>query len=138
MRRTGSEVIGSPLEIAAQLEERAGTLGEIEAMSDLARYYAAKIRGAAALALYDRSSDEAGKQEAIRHLEAAVEHWRSYSRAYTAQYTQPRLYNRVGFVDIPALTAKALEDVEIARRWKPGTIVDDKVRPRAADQPFRQ
>ena len=148
----------TPLEIAAQLEERAGlalaalpslrasgpdkelrlTLGDIEAMSHLARYYAAKIRGAAALALYDRTSDEAGKQEAMRHLEAAVEHWRSYSRAYTAQYTQPHLYNRVGFVDIPALTAKALEDVEIARRWKPGTIVDDKVRPRAADQPFRQ
>jgi hypothetical protein len=147
----------TPLEIADRLEERAGralaalpslrangpgkelrlTLGDIEAMSHLARYYAAKIRGAATLALYDRNSDEAGKQEAVRHLEAAVEHWRSYSRAYTAQYTQPHLYNRVGFVDIPALAAKAVEDVEIARRWKPGTI-DDKVRPRAADQPFRK
>ncbi len=147
----------TPLEIADRLEERAGlalaalpslrasgpdkelrlTLGDIEAMSHLARYYAAKIRGAATLALYDRTSDEAGKQEAVRHLEAAVEHWRSYSRAYTAQYTQPHLYNRVGFVDIPALAAKAVEDVEIARRWKPGTI-DDKVRPRSADQPFRK
>jgi hypothetical protein len=148
----------TPIEIAAQLEEHAGsalaalpslrasapdkelrlTLGDIEAMSHLARYYATKIRGAAALALYDRTSDEAGKQEAVRHLEAAVEHWRSYSRAYTAQYTQPHLYNRVGFVDIPALAAKALEDVEIAQRWKPGTIVDDKVKRGAADQPFRK
>jgi hypothetical protein len=57
---------------------------------------------------------------------------------YTAQHTQPRLYNRVGFVDIPALTAKALEDVEIASRWKPGTVVDEKAKSRSADQPFRK
>ena len=155
----GEKTVGTtPLKIAAQLEERGGralkalpslrastpdkelrlTLGDIEAMSELARYYAAKIRGAAALALYDRSSDDARKQEALGCLQAAVEHWRSYSRAYTAQYTQPRLYNRVGFVDIPALTAKALQDVEIARRWKPGTIVDDKAKRRSADQPFHK
>jgi hypothetical protein len=148
----------TPLDIAAQLEERASralkalpllrastpdkelrlTTGDIEAMSELGRYYAAKIRGAAALALYDRSSDDARKQEALRHLQAAAEHWRSYSRAYTAQYTQPHLYNRVGFVDIPALTAKALEDVEMARQWKPGTVVDDQAKRRSADQPFRK
>ena len=148
----------TPLEIAAQLDRHATaalaalpalgagtpakelrlTLGDVAAMSHLARYYAAKIRGAAALGLYDRSSSEASKQEAIRELEAAVEHWRAYARAYTAQYTQPHLYNRVGWVDIPSLTTKALEDVELARRWRPGTVVDEKLPPPPADQPFRK
>jgi hypothetical protein len=114
------------------------TLGDIEAMSDLARYYAAKIRGAAELALFDGSSEDSKKQEALRYLQAAAEHWRSYSRAYTAQYTQPHLYNRVGFVSIPALTEKALADVEIARQWKPRTVVDGKAKRRSADQPFRK
>jgi hypothetical protein len=153
------KVVGTtPLDIAAQLEERASralealpslrvsvqdkelrlTLGDIEAMSDLALYYAGKIRGAAALALFDGSSEDPKKQEALRYLQAAAEHWRSYSRAYTAQYTQPHLYNRVGIVDIPALTKKALEDVEIARQWKPGTVVDEKIKRRSADQPFRK
>ncbi len=87
----------TPLMIAAQLEERAGralkalpslrasrpdkelrlTLGDIEAMSELGGYYAAKIRGAAALALYDRTSNVAKKQEALRCLQAAAERWRS-------------------------------------------------------------
>ena len=47
---------------------------------------------------------------------------------------QPHLYNRVGFVDIPTLTAKALEDVEIVRQWKPGIVVDEKAKRRSADQ----
>ncbi len=155
----GEKIEGiTPLQISAQLEERAGralgalpslrssapskelrlTLGDIEAMAGLARYYASKIRGAAALALYDRDSNEARKQEALRYLQAAVRYWQSYARIYTTQYTQPHLYNRVGFVDIPALTAKAAEDVEIARQWKPGIVIDEKIKFRSADQPFRK
>jgi len=107
-------------------------------MSDLGRYYAAKIRGAAALALYDRSSDDGRKQEALRYLQAAAEHWRSYSRACIAQYTQPHPYSRLGLVDIPAITAKALEDVEIAGQWKPGAVGDEKAKRCPADQPFRK
>jgi hypothetical protein len=147
-----------PLQIADQLEKRANgalaalpslrsgapgkelrlTLEDIEAMSRLAQYYAEKIRAAAALALYDHSSASAKKQEAIQHLEAAVEHWRQYAQAYTAQYTQPHLYNRVGFVDIPGLTAKTLQDVEIAKSWIPGTIQDEKVKGNSADKPFNK
>ena len=37
----------------------------------------------------------------------------------------PALYNRVGFVDITALTDKVAEDIEIARNWKTGTLKDD-------------
>ena len=40
------------------------TLGDVEAMAHLGRYYAAKIRGAASLALYDASGAEADKTAA--------------------------------------------------------------------------
>jgi hypothetical protein len=114
------------------------TLGDIESMARLARYYAAKIRAAASLGLYDRTGAAAQKDDAVRHGQSALAAWEAYARAYAAQYAQPRLYNRVGFVDIPQLTSKAREDVEIARRWTPGTFKEDKPRPNAADQPFRR
>ena len=43
---------------------------------------------------------------AVAHLHQAFLHWKLYSRAYTAQYKQPVLYNRVGWVDIPALSKR--------------------------------
>jgi hypothetical protein len=148
----------TPLEIADALEKNAAsalaalpslrtpsmrkelrlTLTDIEAMAHLARYYSLKIRAAASLALYDRTSEEPMKREAVRHLTQAVDAWRDYARAYTANYTQPHLYNRVGFVDIPMLTARAQDDVRIAQQWQPGTIRTDTPRSNAADQPFRR
>ncbi len=113
------------------------TLGDMEAMAYLASYYAEKIRGAADLALFDKSGKPAGRESAIRHLEAALEAWKRYSRAYTVQYKQPVLYNRVGVVDLPALTAKVEQDIAIARLWTPGTVPDDLAAP-LADQPFRK
>lgn len=135
-KRTGQ----TPLEIASALEagaaagleslhalrarargnsELAATLLDIEAMSWLGRYYAAKIRGAVALAEFHRSGDEPKRAEAIGHLENAAGHWRQYSAAYTAQYIPIQLYNRVGFVDIPALLANAYHDIVMARTWAP-------------------
>ena len=37
----------------------------------------------------------------------------------------PALYNRLGYVDIIALTEKAAADLDIARDWKPGTLKDN-------------
>ena len=42
---------------AASVKEYAATLGDIEAMSHLGLYYAAKIRGACDLALFDKTGD---------------------------------------------------------------------------------
>jgi hypothetical protein len=112
------------------------TLGDIEAMSHLGNYYASKIRGAADLALFDRTSEPGQQTSAIAHLEAAVEHWRKYSAAYSRQY-KPQLLNRVGYIDIPALLQKVQADVEIARNWQPGTVKDTSGKPRGADRPFR-
>jgi hypothetical protein len=85
------------------------TLGDLEAMSHLGNYYAAKILGATELA-FER------KDSAVRRLEEALAHWKRYAAAATAQY-RPQLLNRVGFVDLNALTAKVEEDIEIARNW---------------------
>jgi hypothetical protein len=117
-------------------EELRLTLGDIEAMAWLANYYAAKIRGAMDLALFDKSGKAADRQSAITNLQIALEAWKRYSRAYTDQYKQPVLYNRVGWVDIPGLTSKVEQDIEIARLWVPGTLADTLKAP-PADKPFR-
>ncbi len=103
-------------------KELNNTLGDIESMSHLANYYSAKIRGAAALAVFDGSRDELDRTRAVTELEKAAAHWRLYSASYSRQYTSPHLYNRVGFVDIPGLVAKVDADISIARDWRPGTM----------------
>ncbi|MBS1826252.1 MAG: carbohydrate-binding family 6 protein [Acidobacteria bacterium] len=157
-RKLAGQAMGgvTPLEIAAGLESAAGkaldgigamrggsqelreTLGDIRAMSYLAQYYAAKIRGAAALALYDRSSNVAEKKEAVEALTKAAAAWQNYARTYSEQYTTPHLYNRVGFVDMNGLTIKAKQDVDIAEKWKPGTIAGDEGVSNAGDRLFRK
>jgi hypothetical protein len=113
------------------------TLNDMEAMALLGNYYASKIRAAAELALFDASGDAAGRDRAVGYLRAALEDWKRYGAAYTLQYRQPLLYNRVGWIDIPALAAKAEKDIEIARAWVPGTIKEQRGA-RQADQPFRR
>jgi hypothetical protein len=113
------------------------TLGDIAALAHLGNYYAAKIRGAMDLAIFDKTSEAARRDSAIKYLQLALEHWKRYASAYTLQYEQPRLYNRVGWVDIPALTSKVEQDIAIARLWAPGTI-PDKPAARQADTPFRK
>jgi hypothetical protein len=85
------------------------TLGDYQAMAHLGDYYAEKILGATDLAL-------GHKEPAVHHLEAALEHWKKYAAAATAQY-KPQLLTRVGFVDLNAITASVAKDVEIARTW---------------------
>jgi hypothetical protein len=96
------------------------TLGDFEAQAWLGRYYAAKIRAAIDLAEFNASADVTTQVTALKHVEAALAHWKQYSAIYDRQYT-PQLLNRVGTSDIPALTAKAAEDIELIRSWKPGT-----------------
>lgn len=118
-------------------DELKATLHDITAMAHLGNYYAEKIRGAAQLALFDTTGKPGQREAAVRHLLFAVDHWKRYASAYTLQYRQPLLYNRVGTVDLPAFVAKTEQDVAIARLWAPGTVPDQQpVRP--ADRPFRK
>jgi len=113
------------------------TLGDLAAMAHLGNYYAEKIRAAADLALFDKTRDTAQRESAVAHLQQALDHWKRYATAYTLQYQQPRLYNRVGWIDLHALTAKVEQDIAIARLWSPGTV-PDQPGTRSADTPFRK
>lgn len=112
------------------------TVNDCESLSWLGRYYAAKIRGACALALFDANGDTFEHAAALRHLGDALAHWRRYAAIRDAHYV-PALYNRVGYVDITALTDKVAADLDIARDWKPGTVQDNGKRS-GAEKGFRQ
>ncbi len=97
------------------------TLGDIEAFGHIGNYYAAKMKAACSLAMFDQFADENDRGKAISFLEDAKKHWAAYAKVYSSLY-KPALYNRVGFVDIPALLAKTDTDITIAKEWKPHTI----------------
>ncbi len=100
-------------------------LHDCEALTHLGNYYAAKIRGACALALFDARSDQDEHAAALRHLSSeALTHWKNYASIRDAHYV-PALYNRLGYVYITAITEKVAADIEIANAWKPGTLKDD-------------
>ena len=123
---------------AGSAKEYAATLGDIEAMSHLGLYYAAKIRGACDLALFDKTGDAKQQTSAVQHLEAALHHWKNYSTAYTRQYVQPVLYNRAGLVDIPKQTEDVAADLQMARDWKPGTIDEAQIKRSGTEKGFRK
>jgi hypothetical protein len=111
-------------------------LHDCEAFGHLGRYYASKIRGACALALFDATSDQAEHEASLRHLSEALAHWRSYATRRDTHYV-PALYNRIGYVDITAITEKVAGDLDIARDWKPGSLKDDGKRA-GAEKGFKQ
>jgi len=147
----------TPLEIAASLEAAAKdtfaalvalreaakddnelqkNINDCEAFGHLGRYYAAKIRGACSLALFDANIDPTEHEASLRHLTAALDHWEEYAAVRDAHYV-PALYNRIGYVDITALTENVAADLDIARDWKPGTLKDDGKRA-GTEKGFRQ
>jgi hypothetical protein len=91
----------------AKSKELRLTLGDYEAMAHLGNYYAEKILGAVDLAANDRLS-------AVRHLEAALAHWKKYAAVATSQY-KPQMLTRIGQVDLNALTAAVEQDIALAR-----------------------
>ena len=122
---------------AASAKEYAATLGDIESMSHLGLYYAAKIRGACDLALFDKTDDSPQQTSAVHHLQEALTHWKNYAAAYTKQSIQPVLYNRAGVVDLPKQTEDVAADVQIARDWKPGTIQESTIKRPGTEKGFR-
>ncbi len=123
---------------AAEAKEYKATLDDIETMAHLGLYYAAKIRGACDLALFDKTGDEKQRTSAVQHLEAALTHWKAYSTAYTGQYVQPVLYNRAGVVDLPKQTEDVAADVRTARDWKKGTIDEAALKRPGTEKGFRK
>src|SRR5260370_11816146 len=123
---------------ASSAREYAATLGDIEAMSVLALYYAEKIRDACDLALFDKTGDVKQRASSVQHLESALGHWQNYAAAYTRQYVQPVFYSRVGVVDIPRQAANVAADVQMARDWKAGTIDETKIKRSGTEAGFKK
>lgn len=123
---------------AAANKEYVATLGDIESMAHLGLYYAEKIRAACDLALFDQTGENAQRDSAIQHLETALAHWKNYSAAYTRQSVQPVLYNRAGVVDIARQTDDVAADVQLARAWKPGSIVEAAIKRSGTEAGFRK
>jgi len=97
------------------------TLGDFEAFAHIGNYYAAKMRAACSLALFDQFATESDRNKAVTFLEEAKNHWSRYAAVYRSLY-KPALYNRVGFVNIPELITKTERDITMVKNWKPGTI----------------
>jgi hypothetical protein len=92
--------------------ELAETLGDVHAMAALGRYYAAKIRGAVALARYETSKEPAAHAEARTRLQAAANHWRDYAKLWSAQNVG-NVFTRLGptLVDMTAIQAAVDRDI---------------------------
>src|SRR5436305_3993570 len=149
----------TPLEVAAELQKNAAaahrlveevrpamgknkelrlTMGDADAMADLAEYYAEKIFAAGDLALFDSDSKPERRASAVRHLEAALAHWKAYAGVATAQYKPQHLGRLNRLVDLNALTASAVADIDVARQWHPGAITDNGEGPVVGDTNFRK
>jgi hypothetical protein len=96
-------------------KELAATLTDMEAFAYLGRYYADKIRGAAELALYRADpSRKASHQEAVRHLEHAIQQWEAYTEVAANAY-HPQLYSRVHYLDWEKLLNEVRKEAETVR-----------------------
>ncbi len=96
--------------------ELSATCGDMKAAAYLGRYYADKIRGAAAVAVF--RADPAGKkyhEKAVKHLEDAVDEWKRYAETATAVYL-PQLYARTHYMDWMKILEDVKREVETVRR----------------------
>lgn len=88
------------------------------------------------LALFDMSGDKFEHDEAQNHLINALNHWKQYAAIRDAHYV-PALYNRMGYVDVTALTTQVAADIAIARNWKRGSL-KGKGKGSGTEKGFRQ
>ena len=100
---------------AANDEELAKTLHDIETIAYLGKYYAHKIHGATNLHLYREVGNKMYQREAVQELEQAAKYWRLYSDSAKQQYKNPLWTNRVGYVDWEKLYQEVLYDIEIVK-----------------------
>ena len=91
------------------------TLGDIQGMAWLGRYYAAKIRAAVALTLYRSSGDEGDHKHALKEIESAYEACTHYVDHSQARY-HSQMLARTGLFDWAAMLNSARKDIAIVRQ----------------------
>ncbi len=90
------------------------TLGDIQTIAYLGKYYGHKIKGSAELAVYRNNNNTANQQKAIQELQEAAKYWRLYVSTATSRYSNPLWTNRVGHCNWRKLMENVLHDIEIA------------------------
>ena len=93
------------------------TLGDIRSQAHFGLYWANKIRGGVELQRYRTNKNIEHKQNAITHLEKALEEWKNYAAQLDASYEKVR-FSGHGVFDWDALTPEVKKDIEIARNAK--------------------
>jgi len=78
-------------------------------------------KGKTSIGLFEQSGKPQQQVSAVRHLQAALEHWKKYAAVATSQY-KPQMLGRVGPLDLQRTTADVEADVVLARDWKQGTV----------------
>lgn len=116
-------------------DELSRTITDINAFAAIGNYYAAKIRGACSLALYNFYGKKKDREDAVKHLSDARTFWIRYAAIYSSRY-KPALYNRIGFVNVTELIGKTEDDILMAKNWRPGTIKEYRKKTET-EVPFR-
>jgi hypothetical protein len=113
-RVLGSIAPFSKSRLARTNPEFSATVGDLQIMGFMGKYYAAKIRGATELALFRATRAAEHQKKAVELLELARQHWRQYTERASAQYKNPLWTNRVGLVDWRELSDDVANDITIA------------------------
>jgi hypothetical protein len=90
------------------------TLGDIETIALMGKYYAHKIRGASELSVYRNNNDKARQVRAQQELHKAAKYWRHYVASAMTRYSNPIWMNRVGYSDWRLHMEDVLLDIEKA------------------------
>lgn len=91
------------------------TLNDIESMAYLGRYYADKMRAGAKIAVFRKDSKRKEfHNQAVNHLEDAVEDWRAYAAIASSQY-KVQLMARTHYMDWNWLLGEVEKEVVTIR-----------------------
>ncbi|MGC6431870.1 MAG: hypothetical protein ACON5F_12570 [Jejuia sp.] len=105
------------LKSASNSAELSALLDDINSMSYLGLYYAAKIEAAAELAFFKQNGKQIHKTQAIMLLENAVEHWTNYKGVCERNY-YPQMLARTKMLDWSLILEDVKKDIEIAKNFK--------------------
>jgi len=129
----GKDKETSPLAVADELEVNANealqgiasmtdngnielkeTLGDIRSQAYFGLYWSHKIRGGVELAYFRKNKNPEHKEQAVHHLEKALEEWKNYAAQLEESYEKVRFSGHDVF-DWDALTTDVENDITIAR-----------------------
>ena len=127
LRRWGEEALelvsqleqGKPEELTYGQKDFYSAVKDQESVAYLALYYAEKFEGAIALRRFNDTEDEAYRTEAVEHLKAALEYWKSFAALFDEQYLPQQCGRLFSAPDPDELTAEVENDIALAEKWKP-------------------